>query len=104
MDINSPAAAAAAIIAGTAPARTTTTAYLRPVMRMYYHCCCCCHHCRYGTSKNYDYSNPQYMESSFPFTQIVWRSTFAVGCAAQTCSSGIVGTLVLCRCVDAAAA
>jgi hypothetical protein len=53
--------------------------------------------CRYGTSKNYDYSNPQYMESSFPFTQIVWRSTFAVGCAAQTCSSGIVGTLVLCR-------
>jgi hypothetical protein len=53
--------------------------------------------CRYGTSKNYDYSNPHYMESSFPFTQIVWRSTFAVGCAAQACSSGIVGTLVLCR-------
>jgi hypothetical protein len=53
--------------------------------------------CRYGTAKNYDFSNPHYMESSYPFTQIVWRSTFAAGCAAQTCSNGIVGTLVICR-------
>jgi hypothetical protein len=38
----------------------------------------------------YDYSNPGFSEGTGHYTQIVWKGTGAVGCAAAYCD-GIVG-------------
>lgn len=57
---------------------------------------------RYDSGKSYDWAHPGFQMSAGQFTQLVWRETTGLGCAAQYCANiaGFgPGTLVSCRCV-----
>ena len=43
-------------------------------------------------SEDYDYSNPGFSETTGHFTQVVWVSTTALGCAMVDCSTSKVGS------------
>lgn len=59
--------------------------------------------CRYDEVVNYNFTMPGFSPSTGHFTQVVWKSSSQLGCAAQVCADGIKGskmpsgTLVICR-------
>lgn len=59
------------------------------------------HPSRYDSGKQYDWSNPGFQMNSGQFTQLVWKATTKLGCAARFCPAiaGFgPGVLVSCRC------
>lgn len=52
---------------------------------------------------NYNFTMPGFSPGAGHFTQVVWKSSSQLGCAAQVCADGIKGskmpsgTLVICR-------
>lgn len=58
---------------------------------------------RYSEVSAYDFNDPGYSAATGHFSQVVWKSSNALGCVAQVCSAGIAhtpftaGTLVICR-------
>jgi hypothetical protein len=60
-------------------------------------------HCRYQQVAVYDFSNPGHSADTGAFSQLVWRETTSMGCAARLCRDGIAGTnfkegsIVVCR-------
>lgn len=57
--------------------------------------------CRYGTGKYYNFNNPGFSMQAGQFTQLVWKATTKVGCAAVACNNiggfGQPGVLAACR-------
>lgn len=57
----------------------------------------------YGSRVSYDFASPGWQPRAASFTQLVWRASTRLGCAAHECSSGIEGvswpsgTVVVCR-------
>ena len=49
----------------------------------------------YGEEKQYNYNNPNWQPGAGHFTQVVWKGTTKVGCAAVQC--GNLGTYVICE-------
>lgn len=74
-------------------------------------CCilaiCACHAYRYKQVYQYDFKQPGHSVATGAFTQLVWRATTEMGCAARLCSKGIKattykeGSIVVCRCAMA---
>lgn len=63
---------------------------------------CCVVLCRYSEVVNYNFSDPGFKKAAAHFTQLVWKSTTLLGCAANLCGpvNGTEyqhGTLVVCR-------
>jgi hypothetical protein len=60
---------------------------------------------RYDSGRYYNWNSPGFTPNAGHFTQLVWKATKKVGCAAQVCNTiagfGQSGTLVVCRCVCA---
>jgi len=57
----------------------------------------------YDEVKLYNYNNPGFSMATGHFTQVVWKGTTHVGCAAYACRNGVKnfnwprGTMVVCR-------
>ncbi|KAI8341562.1 CAP domain-containing protein, partial [Blakeslea trispora] len=49
----------------------------------------------YNEGKNYNYGTNSYSSSTGHFTQVVWKSTTEIGCAATYCSN-LKGTYYVC--------
>jgi hypothetical protein len=58
---------------------------------------------RYQQVLAYDFSKPGHSTDTGAFSQLVWRGTNAMGCAARLCRDGVKGTnfkegsIVVCR-------
>lgn len=80
----------------TLPVSASVAAVLTVLLAL--HCVC-----RYDQVQLYDWSDPRYSGDTGLFTQLVWKSTTSLGCAAQLCPAGISntpfasGALVICR-------
>lgn len=57
--------------------------------------------CRYETGRSYNFNNPGFTMQAGQFTQLVWKSTTKIGCAAVACNNiagfGQAGILAACR-------
>jgi hypothetical protein len=65
--------------------------------------CALGHNCRYNEVSAYtNYASPNMADFSKwgHFTQVVWKSSTHIGCAAQVCNTGLLGsggTIVVCK-------